>query len=234
MEYSTGLIRKFHLYTETFKLKKEEDNFVDLIQDEKCWETMLSVSPESVILKEHFFSLTLEERERYLFFGIACLSCFVQANFTGPQLPENAQTFLKAEKFQNLSLINRLSMSSEDVNVNTKFPMLLVVAELIFDCCIVNDLVNLWWCCRALMVHQEILDELSPTLLANADRLFKFIKEIQIDESKNQILFKINPKNILSNCYHTKEKYGSEIMLAYLFTVEITTLTTNFQYRCQH
>ncbi|RZB40455.1 tetratricopeptide repeat protein 27, partial [Asbolus verrucosus] len=124
---------------------------------------------------------TTEEREEYFNFGIACFTYFLQANFTGPQLPKVIDEFLNGDKFSNIDFATRLSMNNEDINVNTKYPVLLVVSEIIFDCCVINRIVNLWWCCRALMVHQDILDELSPTLLSNADRLYKLIQTISIE-----------------------------------------------------
>jgi tetratricopeptide (TPR) repeat protein len=176
------LTKKFHLHTKTYKnLQIDRTDWFSLITQEKYWNEIFDLSWDNVLLKEFFNSKNNEEREECFKFGIACFMCFVQCNFTGPVIPKTVNDFLQGDKFTNNYFANRLSMNNEDINVNTKHPALLVVSEIIFDGCIIRDIVNLWWCCRALMVHQDILEELSPTLLSNADRLYKLIQRVHVE-----------------------------------------------------
>lgn len=181
MEDLQELAKKFHLQPKSYKKVLEGPEQLSEITNSKFWDDFLNLSPDNGAVKEFFKQLENEDREKYLQFGISCLVYFVQANFSGPPIPENVDKFLQAERYQNGNFFNTLSMNNEDININTRYPVLLVAAEAIFDGCIVNELVNLWWCCRALVVHQDILDELSPTLLSNADRLHKILQGIPLD-----------------------------------------------------
>ncbi|XP_044269252.1 tetratricopeptide repeat protein 27 [Tribolium madens] len=172
------LVKKFHLHAKTHKTKEADtEDWVSLVLQEKYWDDILVLYSNNALIKDFFNSKSDEEREKYLNFGIACFTYFVQSNFTGPTIPKSIDEFLAQDKFKSFDFASRLAMNGEDINVNTKNPALLAVSEFIFDCCIVNTLVNLWWCCRALMIHQDVLDELSPSLLSNADRLHKLLQE---------------------------------------------------------
>ncbi|XP_063930984.1 tetratricopeptide repeat protein 27-like [Zophobas morio] len=174
-------VKRFYLRIKTHKTETHfPEDWGSLVVEDRFWNHILDVSLDSVLLKEFFSAKTPEEREEYFNFGVECFTCFIQCNFTGPAIKETVAEFLSGDKFQHIDFAGRLSMNNEEINVNTKFPVLLVVSEIIFDSCIINNLVNLWWCCRALMIHQDILDELSPTLLSNADRLSKLIQNIPL------------------------------------------------------
>ncbi|KAL1517088.1 hypothetical protein ABEB36_000897 [Hypothenemus hampei] len=109
---------------------------------------------------------------------------FTQANFTGPALSEKVEKFLKKEMFQAHDFNKMLSYSNEEINVQTEFPQLLVTAKIIFEWCILNSIINIWWYWRALYLHQQILDELSPSLLSDADRLYKLLQvNFNLDET---------------------------------------------------
>lgn len=171
------LIKKFHLTSETYKIQESNTEYWDnLILQDKYWDNILEISLDCTRVKDFFNTKSYEEREEYLNFGIACFNYFIQKNFTGPGLPKKIEEFLGREKFNSSDFSSCLTINNEEIDINTKYPVLLVVSELIFDHCIVNTLINLWWSCRALIIHQDILDELSPTLLTNADRLHKLIQ----------------------------------------------------------
>lgn len=107
---------------------------------------------------------------------MACLITFTQANFTGPHPSEKVVHFMKSELFQGQDFNKMLSYNTEEINCKTQCPQLLVTAKIIFEWCIVNSVVNIWWYWRALYLHQQVLDELSPALLSDADRLYKLLQ----------------------------------------------------------
>ncbi|KAG5890129.1 hypothetical protein JTB14_027796 [Gonioctena quinquepunctata] len=84
--------------------------------------------------------------------------------------------------FTTVEFSKLLSVNNEDININTKFSSLLVVSKFIFEWCGINNNINNWWYWRSILIHQEILEELSPTLLSDADRLYK---NFQVDPNLN-------------------------------------------------
>ncbi|CAH1155646.1 unnamed protein product [Phaedon cochleariae] len=155
---------------------KENWSFTSCISCEESWKMFFEQSFDSSLLKIHFSTLPEEIRIKVLKFGISCIICFVQCNFTGPNLDKKIEDFLNGEAFLSIPFTRRLSMNNEDINVNTKFPALLVTAKIIFELCVVDNNINNWWYWRSILIHQEILDELSPTLLSDADRIYKYFQ----------------------------------------------------------
>ncbi|ENN73565.1 hypothetical protein YQE_09814, partial [Dendroctonus ponderosae] len=130
-------------------------------------------------------------------FGMSCLITFTQANFTGPHPCEKVVNFLKQDMFKKQDFHKMLSYNNEEINCKTEFPQLLATAKIIFEWCIVNSIINIWWYWRALYLHQQILDELSPSLLSDADRLYKLlmsnfkIKALDIEIAQLYLLFRL-------------------------------------------
>ncbi|XP_023018617.2 tetratricopeptide repeat protein 27 [Leptinotarsa decemlineata] len=152
---------------------------------EDNWKIFFDQSFDKSQLKIHFSSLTEDERIKIFKFGISCIICFVQINFTGPDFSNTVEDFLKKDIFEPFSFHKLLSVNNEDINVNTKSPSLLVVSKLIFECCPVDNNINNWWYWRSILIHQQILDELSPTLRSDADRLYK---HFQVDPKINGVI----------------------------------------------
>lgn len=89
--------------------------------------------------------------------------------------------FFSLTTFTKVDFKKLLSLNNEDINVNAEYPQLLTAAKLIFQNCIFNETLNLWWTWRTIIIHQQILDELSPTLLSTADRLRKDINKLALE-----------------------------------------------------
>lgn len=116
-----------------------------------------------------------EERIKVFKFGVACFIQFVHCNFTGPGLEKQNEEYLMQDRFVKTPFHHHLAVNNEEININTKHPVLLLTSKTIFEVCVVNNLINSWWNWRCLLIHQEILDDLSPTLLSDADRLYKVL-----------------------------------------------------------
>ncbi|XP_065160875.1 tetratricopeptide repeat protein 27 [Atheta coriaria] len=153
------------------------------------WVFLNALSFQEEDLQIVFRSLSAEETLDNFHFAISCLTTFVQVNFTGPDLDEETATFLK-NTVNDDKCRRMLAMNNEDCNVNVKFPSLLVAAQVIFKNCRSKSFAKLWWMWRTILVHQKILDELSPTLLSAAEALQKVIKDINLP-SNLQALFEL-------------------------------------------
>lgn len=149
-----------------------------LVTNADNWEKILYLSLDETQLKAYFETLDEDNRKHYFTFGIACLIFFIQRNFTGPDFGKDVAEFLKSDLFSTIDFVKVLALNSEDINVNTEYPQLLAVARVIFHTCNFNETLNLWWMWRVTIIHQQILDELSPTLLSIADRLCKDINKL--------------------------------------------------------
>ncbi|KAK5642026.1 hypothetical protein RI129_008193 [Pyrocoelia pectoralis] len=158
-------------------LNKEKLNR-ELIFTESYWNTIYCNLGEQ--LDSFFKTLNEEERGLYFKFGVECILNFIQANFTGPELTHCFSEFFHATLWTNFDCKTHLSVDDEEINVNTKHPALLSVALIIFKHCKFDTVLNLWWYWRALIVHQQILDELSPKLLDEADRLHKELQNLHL------------------------------------------------------
>ncbi|GJQ84206.1 hypothetical protein Trydic_g2878 [Trypoxylus dichotomus] len=153
-----------------------------LITSDDYWKKLIELEYDNNQAKTYFETLNNEQRRPYFTFGVACLLSFVQANFTGPDFQKFIEDYLTSEMFKDIDFAKLLSLNNEDINVNTKFPCLLVAAKLIFQNCKLCPLLNLWWLWRVLIIHQQVMDELSPALLSVADQLQKEIQSISLDD----------------------------------------------------
>lgn len=175
------------------RVSKSDTNYIEseteynsIINVETCvrkdehWDFFFQHNFDLTALKNEFNSFSEEQKTEIFKFGIACFLEFVHCNFTGPGIEDQIEEYITQQKFLKFPFEKELSVNNEDVNIDTQHPVLLFTAKIIFECCIVNDLVNSWWQCRSILIHQELLDELSPTLLSDADRL---CKQIEINAS---------------------------------------------------
>lgn len=137
------------------------------------WEPFEKYSFDSNRLSEYFNEISDEKRSQFFKFGIDCFLSFVQCNFTGPALNDEVTQILQKESFSKLSHDTILSINNEDVNVNTKHPGLLVIAKIAFKCCTVNNFINNYWYWRSIIIHQQIMDDPTPALLSEADKIYK-------------------------------------------------------------
>lgn len=164
---------------------QEDPNFISTwinsVTNDELWSKLMELSFEENQLKLYFEDLDIEQTERYFSFGVACIVCFVQKNFTGPDLPKHVEDFFSSSTFAKVDFNKLLSLNNEDINVNAEYPQLLTAAKVIFQTCIFNETLNLWWTWRSIIIHQQILDELSPTLLSTADRLRKDINKLALE-----------------------------------------------------
>ncbi|XP_044755228.1 tetratricopeptide repeat protein 27-like [Coccinella septempunctata] len=179
MENSDVLIDYF-LFIENNK-EIEDGNYpealelMNRIQDVDIWHSLIERSFDTELLKEYFSTLSSDKRSNVFKFGISCFVHFVQANFTGPELTEDVTKIFnipETSKYTGEFLFS----NHDEINVNTKFPILLYVSKCIFQNCSVEKIVNLLWTWRSLIIHQQIMEELSPLLLSVANEL-----KMQID-----------------------------------------------------
>lgn len=150
------------------------------IRDSDIWNHFIERSFDSNDLQEYFTSLSSEVRGKIFKFGISCFAHFVQANFTGPDLKGDVMEIFNDPKIQDIDFPKFLALNNEEINVNTKYPILLVVCKCIFEKCLVSNLVNSLWTWRSMIIHQQIMDELSPLLLSQADALKKQISTFNL------------------------------------------------------
>ncbi|KAL3284817.1 hypothetical protein HHI36_018956 [Cryptolaemus montrouzieri] len=145
------------------------------IKDTEIWNSFSRASFNSTELQEYFTSQPAEVRSKLFKFGISCFVHFIQANFTGPEISGDVVNLLQNPAYENIDFVKLLSVNHEEINVNTKYPILLVVAKCVFEKCLVSNIVNTLWCWRSIIIHQQIMDEPSPLLLSQADTVYKHI-----------------------------------------------------------
>lgn len=180
-EYLLVVKQPSKINTENLENGADNEDFNVYLTSEENWKVFLDIldnSFDSVQLKTHFNNLEENERIKVLKFGVACIVSFVQCNFTGPNLPKEVEDMLNKDTHNKINFSKLLAVNNEDINVNTRYPILLVTAKIIFEYCNVDNLINNWWYWRSILVHQEILEELSPSLLSDADRLYKHFQLI--------------------------------------------------------
>lgn len=168
--------------------------WTELVINPDNWEKIIYLSFDENQLKSYFETLDEEKRKHYFTFGVACLICFIQRNFTGPDFLKDIAEFLKTDLFSDIDFIKVLALNNEDINVNTEYPQLLAASKIIFQTCSFNETLSLWWSWRATIIHQQILDELSPALLSTADRLRKEISKLELSGKFRNFLFQNNFK----------------------------------------
>lgn len=171
------IIPDYLLPTDTEYLKNEEDyGSLETCLANESWNVFFDCNFEISELKKKFDGYTEQQKVKMLKFGVGCFIQFVLCNFTGPDIDGLREQYLKTDRFQKIPFSKHLSVNNEEINANTKSPALLFTSKMIFEWCIVNNVINNWWHWRSILIHQEILDELSPTLLSEADRLYKLFQ----------------------------------------------------------
>ncbi|XP_017780887.1 PREDICTED: tetratricopeptide repeat protein 27 [Nicrophorus vespilloides] len=165
--------------------KEIEEVLLD-IKDSHYWLTLKEHNYCNSNLKRHFETKSEVDREKFFRFAISCISTFVQANFTGPPINDETDHFLcNNQDLQNVDFRKLLAVSNEEININTKYPSLLIASQVVFKTCELIPTLNLWWQWRGLLVHQRILEELSPALLSNAENIQKDMRDLHLTESGN-------------------------------------------------
>ncbi|KAK9882375.1 hypothetical protein WA026_020898 [Henosepilachna vigintioctopunctata] len=158
----------------------EAEELMNRIKDTEIWSHFIKSSFNTIELQDYFTSQLADIRSEIFKFGISCFVYFVQANFTGPDLSEDIVKLLENPEFEAVDFFKLLAVNHEEINVNTKYPVLLVIAKCIFEKCLVSNTVNTLWNWRSIIIHQKIMDELSPLLLSQADALHKQIDTINL------------------------------------------------------
>lgn len=155
-----------------------EENLVDKIKSGAYWHILkhLSGHDEDEFcyskLKESFESLDSEKLR--LTFAVSALNVFVQNNFTGPLHPAE---FLKSIAAEDSAATKRMSTIN-----NAMYP--LVKCTKLFELCrnyfskkegssITEHIFQL----RCVFIHQMLMDELSPELFENAEKLIIIIED---------------------------------------------------------
>lgn len=157
----------------------------DIVRRDDYWVEL--IKQEVSNHKTYFESLSSELRKAYFMFGVACIISFVQANFTGPLISKEMTEHFEGEIFKNAhqDFSDYLTTNYEQINVNTKLPCLLAASKMIFKYCKFSPLVNVWWSWRSIIIHQQVLDELSPTLLAEATKLQSEVAALNLEGKIN-------------------------------------------------
>ncbi|KAB0796138.1 hypothetical protein PPYR_10199 [Photinus pyralis] len=186
MEMKTQQLKEFLFdFDNDSPFSKNEKLNQELIFTESLWKN-LQHNFQHETLEGFFKGLPEEERELYFKFGIECILNFIQINFTGPTIVQQLDEFLN-KTCADFDYKSRLSVDNEDINVNTKHAVLLCAASAIFKHCEYTSL-NCWWQWRALMIHQQILDDLSPKLLAEVEELHKKLLDLNLESHFQALL----------------------------------------------
>ncbi|XP_063976451.1 tetratricopeptide repeat protein 27 [Diachasmimorpha longicaudata] len=113
----------------------------------------------------------------WLCLGISSLYSFIQCNWTGPEVTEDVDWLLqkRSEAAQALAL-------GDQCNDNVQRLQCLYLAKLIFTNKTLQSVcpTALWWLLRANLVHQLIMEEESPVLLEDSERLIEKVRELDI------------------------------------------------------
>lgn len=152
------------------------------------------------------------DRFEVLLFGIASLQAFIQTNWTGPKYKRKdvyhpcinpfILKYLPEEILQKKDIKEciRLSLAidGEEICCAIEHPELLLLAEVCFRCCLSEVKTSSWWLLRTIYIHQQILDEHSPTLKNELISLSQNLETADwIEENKYlQVLFHLEVARI--------------------------------------
>ncbi|XP_022904058.1 tetratricopeptide repeat protein 27 [Onthophagus taurus] len=162
-----------------------------LIKNNESWDELIKCNFDESIVKEEIIKLPKEQIRTFFTFGVGCLLGFVQANFTGPDLLPEIVDYLKDPKFEGYDFAKMLAVNNEEININVKYPCLLVAARIMFQHCqVMRPMLNLWWMWRVLIIHQLVLDEPSTTILHTAEQMQKEIQNLEL-ASHHRIKFEV-------------------------------------------
>lgn len=170
----------------TEELNSREIANTDLVTSHDNWKPLIEADFNETKLKTFFNDLEEKKQTHYFRFGVACICHFIQRNFTGPTFRQEIGDFLASELFEGVNFAKLLAVNNEEINVNTEFPQLLVAAKVVFNCCQVDYTLNLWWTWRAIYIHQHVLEELSPSLLSQADRIEKDLSKLPLTGERQE------------------------------------------------
>lgn len=181
IEYNETLLKNYLILMDPLPKTKEEYSestyaFLDTcLRTDVTWNWFFDNNFNIFKLKSIFMKMPENERFRIFKFGIACLLQFVNCNFTGPGLEEQTEAYLNLEKFSKYPFREVLNGIHGEINVNTKFPALLLTAKIVFKNCIVNEFINNWWIWRVIIIHANILEAVNASAKSEADEMYKLL-----------------------------------------------------------
>nr|CAD7257445.1 unnamed protein product [Timema shepardi] len=155
--------------------------------------------------------------------GVACLRLFVQSNWTGPSLPVTLPIpCLECLAGKEEEVTTCLTLDGESCCSVMRHPLLLLFARaLLSNCAEQLSLIpsSKWWWQRCLFVHQQVLDEFSPTIHTALKNLLKeaLEKEPVVQDPRSWILFHLEAAQIClyySEVVHSKTHVESALDLA--------------------
>lgn len=116
---------------------------------------------------------TPEQQLEVLCVAVACLHIFIQSNWTGPALDTDVLPWLLS-CWTTQDMVDCLVLDGEACNTNMTHPEFLLMARITITACC-NSAQPLpsseWWRMRCLFIHQQVLEEFSPTLHADITRI---------------------------------------------------------------
>lgn len=129
--------------------------------------------------------VTVSEQLEVLCAGVACMNAFIQSNWIGPdyKAPESLTDLLTPivrkcfpeDQPRHNNVVDciqlMLSEDGEEICSSIQNPELLVVAQAIFGSNLSELRTPDWWLLRSTYIQQQILDEQSPTLQEQLNRL---------------------------------------------------------------
>ncbi|MBN3317821.1 TTC27 protein, partial [Atractosteus spatula] len=165
------------------------------------------------------------EREAVLFaLAVACVHLFAQSNWTGPPVDIQAHDLLPPALLQHFSelllsqpqalaasVLNSLVLDGESVYSLVSNPILLVLARVVLISC-ASKLESFqllpWWALRCVALHQQLLEERSPRLLAEAQDCMERVM-------KTEDFFNNNSYRHLRIQFHLECGYASLMYYCY-------------------
>lgn len=152
-------------------------------------------------LSDYLSKCTDTEKEfEILCLGIACLQSFVQSNWTGPSYAplDKEGTCVNPYLLQFLTADSQkkndveclrlcLSVDGEEICTSIVCPELLILAIAFFKSPLPNLSSTEWWLMRTQYIHQQILDEHSPTLQGELIKLSQILQSSQFILNNNYL-----------------------------------------------